>query len=193
MQRFGGEERGAGGARAADGANTAISTAHGGYAKERLGPDCHSWPVSAQFCAARRSSTSDSDSSQPYLRCGGEGSGSSRDRTQIRALEGRGRGHEAMVLVLAAPIGLSPVHILTLCGSKRVLVVSTEPPNDLSCLTTSGVGRSRDGLLPVPLTRCIQMHTPSPCGVTFFFRGGGSGVGGPAPPPPPPSGAEFLV
>ena len=38
--------------------------------------------------------------------------------------------HEAMVLVclpLAAPIGLSPLHILTLCGSERVLVVSTEP------------------------------------------------------------------
>ena len=35
-----------------------------------------------------------------------------------------------MVLVclpLAAPIGLSPLHILTLCGSERVLVVSTEP------------------------------------------------------------------
>ena len=29
---------------------------------------------------------------------------------------------------LAAPIGLSPLHILTLCGSERVLVVSTEPP-----------------------------------------------------------------
>ena len=41
-----------------------------------------------------------------------------------------GGWHEAMVLVclpLAAPIGLSPLHILTLCGSERVLVVSTEP------------------------------------------------------------------
>ena len=47
---------------------------------------------------------------------------------------------------------------------KKVLVVSTEPPDDLSCLTTPGVGRPGDGLLPVPLTRCIQMHTPSPCG-----------------------------
>ena len=47
-------------------------------------------------------------------------------------------GHKAMVLVclpLAAPIGLSPLHILTLCGSARVLVVSTEPLGDLSCLT----------------------------------------------------------
>ena len=77
-----------------------------------------------------------------------------------------------MVLVclrLAAPIGLSPLHILTLCGPKRGLVVSTEPPDDLSCLTTRGVGRLRDGLLPVPLTGCIQRHTPSPCG-----GGGGS-------------------
>ena len=34
----------------------------------------------------------------------------------------RGGWHEAMVLVglpLAAPIGLSPLHVLTLCGSER--------------------------------------------------------------------------
>ena len=30
--------------------------------------------------------------------------------------------------------------MLTLCGPERVLVVSTEPPFDLSCLTTSGGG-----------------------------------------------------
>ena len=50
-----------------------------------------------------------------------------------------GGWHEPMVLVclpLAAPIGLSPLHILTLCGSERVLAVSTEPLDDLSCLTT---------------------------------------------------------
>ena len=29
----------------------------------------------------------------------------------------------------------------------------------------SRVGCLGDGLLPVPLTRCIQMHTPSPCWV----------------------------
>ena len=59
---------------------------------------------------------------------------------------------------------LCPLHILTLCGSECVLAVSTEPLDDLSCLTTRylGVGCLRDGLLPVPLTRCIQMHTPSP-------------------------------
>ena len=68
-----------------------------------------------------------------------------------RARGGRGGGggwHEAMALVclpLAAPIGLSPLLILTPCGPKRVLVVSTEPPDDLSCLTTPGVGRLKDG------------------------------------------------
>ena len=46
---------------------------------------------------------------------------------------------------LAAPVGLSPPLILTLCGPERVLVVSTEPLDDLSCLTTPGVGRPGDG------------------------------------------------
>ena len=60
------------------------------------------------------------------------------------ACGGGGEGwHKASVsdcLPLAAPIGLSPLLILTLCGSERVLVVSTEPPDDLSCLTTGGGG-----------------------------------------------------
>ena len=59
-----------------------------------------------------------------------------------RRLGGRG-WHKASVsdcLPLVAPIGLSPPLILTFCGSERVLVVSTEPPDDLSCLTTPGVG-----------------------------------------------------
>ena len=43
-------------------------------------------------------------------------------------------------LPLAAPIGLLPLLIRTLCGPERVLVVSTELPDDLSCLTTPGVG-----------------------------------------------------
>ena len=61
---------------------------------------------------------------------------------------GGGGWHKASVsicLPLAAPIGLSPLLILTLCGPERVLVVSTEPPDDLSCLTTPGVGRPGDG------------------------------------------------
>ena len=62
-----------------------------------------------------------------------------------RAEEGHGGGggwHKASVsdcLPLAAPIGLSL--LLTLCGSERVMVVSTEPLDDLSCLTTAGVCR----------------------------------------------------
>ena len=65
--------------------------------------------------------------------------------------------HKASVsdcLPLAAPIGHSPLLILTLCGPERVLVVSTEPLDDLSCLTTSGSavpetgGGGRISLLP---------------------------------------------
>ena len=37
------------------------------------------------------------------------------------------------------------MHIPTLCGSERALVVSTEPPDEFSCLTTPGVGRPGDG------------------------------------------------
>ena len=61
---------------------------------------------------------------------------------------GGGVWHKASVsiwLPLAVPIGLSPLLILTLCGSERVLVVPTEPLDDLSCLTTPGVGRPGDG------------------------------------------------
>ena len=71
--------------------------------------------------------------------------------TQVGWLRGGGGWHKASVsdcLPLAAPIGLSPLLILTLCGPERVLVVSTEPPDDLSCLTTPGVGCPGDGLLP---------------------------------------------
>ena len=41
----------------------------------------------------------------------------------------------------------------------------------MTCLTTPAVGRPGDGLLPVPLTRCIPMHTPSP----WDLEGGGLG------------------
>ena len=59
--------------------------------------------------------------------------------------------HEAMVLVclpLAAPIGLSTLHTPTLCGSERVLVVSMEPLDDLSCLTTPGLAVPETGCCP---------------------------------------------
>ena len=57
-----------------------------------------------------------------------------------------GGWHEATVLVCLplAPIGLSPSYIPTLGGSERVFVVSTEPLDDVSCLTTPGV-ESRGG------------------------------------------------
>ena len=62
--------------------------------------------------------------------------------TPLRAWSGGGGGwHKASAsgrLPLAAPIGLSPLHILTLCGSERVLVVSTEPLDALSCLGGGG-------------------------------------------------------
>ena len=54
---------------------------------------------------------------------------------------GVGVWHKASVsgcFPLAAPIGLSPLLILTLCGAERVLVVSMEPLDDLSYLTTPG-------------------------------------------------------
>ena len=50
-------------------------------------------------------------------------------RADIGREEGGGVWHKASVsdcLPLAAPIGLSPLLILTLCGPERVLVVSTE-------------------------------------------------------------------
>ena len=71
---------------------------------------------------------------------------------------GRNKASVSDCLPLAAPIGLFPLLILTLRGPERVLVVSTEPPDDLPCLTTPGVGRPGDGLLPVPLTGGIQMR-----------------------------------
>ena len=77
-------------------------------------------------------------------------------------------GTRPLYLIVCLWRCLSPLFILTLCGSERVLVVSTEPLDDLSCLTTPGVGCPGDGLLPVPLTRCIQMHTRSPCGVCLL-------------------------
>ena len=113
---------------------------------------------------------------------------------------GGGGWHKAWVsdyLPLAAPIGLSPLHILTLCGPERVLVVSTEPPDDLSCLTTPGVSCPGDGLLPVPLgwgggadentleteqqsgkTTKLHGHTPCARGVRLL------GFGCQLPPPP---------
>ena len=84
---------------------------------------------------------------------------------------GGGGWHEALVLVwlpLAAPIGLSPLLILTLRGPKCVLVVSTEPPDDLSCLTTPGVGRPRDGAV----ARAVDQAHPDALRVSLWGGGG---------------------
>ena len=58
----------------------------------------------------------------------------------------------------------TPLLILTLCGPERVLVVSTEPPDDLSCLRCGGGGPTHPNPLPLdppsPLERLGQ----------FFFR-----------------------
>ena len=61
-----------------------------------------------------------------------------------KVLWGGGGGQGLGCVPLAAPMGLSPPLIRTLCGPERALVVSTEPPDDLSCLTTAGVGRPGD-------------------------------------------------
>ena len=50
-------------------------------------------------------------------------------------------------------------------GPNVIWLCQWSPLGDLSCLTTPGVGCPKDGLLPVLLTRCLQMHTPSPCWV----------------------------
>ena len=83
-----------------------------------------------------------------------------------------GGGGVSDCLPWATPIGASPLLILTLCGSERVLVVSTEPPDDLSCLTAPGVGCPGDGPLPVPLTRGMGGGGG---GRASLERGGGGG------------------
>ena len=96
--------------------------------------------------------------------------------TPLHIVEGGGGWHKASVsdcLPLATPIGLSPLHIPTLCGPERVLVVSTEPPDDLSCLTTPGVGRPGDGAVAraVDQVHPDAQHSESMRG--FGRRGGG--------------------
>ena len=93
---------------------------------------------------------------------------------------GEGGWHKASVsdcLPLAAPIGLSPLLILTLCGPKRVLVVSTEPPDDWSCLTTPGVRRPGDGAV----ARAIDQVHPDAHSVSM--RGFADNWGGGVPVP----------
>ena len=76
-------------------------------------------------------------------------------------------------LPLAASIGLSPLHILTLCGSERVLVVSTEPLDDLPLPPSALCTVFGERGLPCPVTSpCVSL---SPCPVSFgLARGGGT-------------------
>ena len=69
---------------------------------------------------------------------------------------GGGGWHKASVLgwLPLAPIGLSPLLILTLCGSEHVLVVSTEPLDDLPCLTTPGGGGCHQSCVCMPVGTC---------------------------------------
>ena len=82
-----------------------------------------------------------------------------------RVLYGGGGWHKAAVsdcLPLAAPIGLSPLLILTLCGPQRVLIVSTEPPDDLSC--TGGGISPRDHFATFEIPKALGRHNPCSCG-----------------------------
>ena len=93
---------------------------------------------------------------------------------------GGGAWHKASVsdcVPLAAPICPSPLLILTLCGPERVLVVSTEPPDDLSCLTTPGVGCPGDGAV----ARAVdQVHPDANSESMCGGAGGGRGSVSPA-------------
>ena len=105
-------------------------------------------------------------------------------------------------LPLALPTGLSPLHILTLCGPERVLVMSTEPPDDLACLTTPGVGFPFLVLLlrSAPFSASAVCHVLLPSLVRPFppalflprplhsFCPGRGGTRAVATPPPPPKG-----
>ena len=96
---------------------------------------------------------------------GGGGEGHRQTKQPLQGGGGGGGWHKASVsdcVPLAAPIGLSPLLILTLCGPERVLVVSTEPPDDLSCLTTPGVGRPGDGAVAHAVDQVHPEHWPPP-------------------------------
>ena len=92
-------------------------------------------------------------------------------------MRGGGVWHKASVsdcLPLAVLIGLSPLLTLTLCGPDCVVVVSTDPPDDLSCLTTPGVGRPRDGAVARAVGggwqgKQVRAPTRKGGGSVFFF------------------------
>ena len=74
---------------------------------------------------------------------------------------GLAQGLGIRLFAFGGAIGLSPLLILTLCGPERGLVVSTEPPDDLSCWTTRVVD---------------QVHPDAPSeSMREFAEGGGVG------------------
>ena len=117
----------------------------------------------------------------------------SQSHEHCRASSGWHKASVSDCLPLAAPIGLSPLLILTLYGSEGVLVVSTEPLDDLSCLTTAGLAVPETGCsravdqvhpdahsksmlgLPTPTLTCARWDVGR--GVDRALR--------PDPPPPP--------
>ena len=101
----------------------------------------------------------------------------------FRAPSGGGGGEASVsdCLPLAAPIGLSPLPILTLCGPERVLVVSTEPPDDLSCLTTPVWGGGGGLWFGGVEFNCEELRE-----IAKHCEIGGKNCG-PQPPPPAPS------
>ena len=85
-----------------------------------------------------------------------------------------GGWHKASVfgcLPLAVPIDLSPLLILTLCGSERVLVVPTEPPDDLSC---RGGGGSQ--LAPKALSHTLRDRRDWVPTFGYLVGGGGEAL-----------------
>ena len=113
---------------------------------------------------------------------------------------GLARGHGFGLFAFGGAFGLSPLHILTLCGSERVWVVSTEPPDDLFCLTSPGVGRPGDGAVahavdqvhPDAQSESMRGYTDTnkePLGPGPSSSSGRRGQGATHrlhPPPPPP-------
>ena len=72
---------------------------------------------------------------------------------------------DACSISYSCPLGPGWLFYIILVSSGPLMPVSTEPPDDLSCLTTPGVGCPGDGLLPVP------------------FGGGGGALRAPMPEP----------
>ena len=70
----------------------------------------------------------------------------------------------SLIVCLWRCLFISPLLILTLCGPERVLVVSTEPLDDLSCLTTPG--------LAVPETGCCPCRGPGASRCTLQIHAG---------------------